>query len=162
MTKNIRKRNQIFPIIMLTARGATKDRVIGLDAGADDYLVKPFKMDELDARIRALSRRINPVLAPREKIGTIEFDRNSRRIYHKNFEITLNRRELTLFEILLNKKGQYISKSHLVDTQYGVGADVNANAIEISVSRLRKTLSIYNIKIITARGIGYMMDDSAE
>ena len=119
-------------------------------------------MDELDARIRALSRRINPVLAPREKIGTIEFDRNSRRIFHKNFEITLNRRELTLFEILLNKKGQYISKSHLVDTQYGVGADVNANAIEISVSRLRKTLSIYKIKIITARGIGYMMDDSAE
>ena len=159
LTKNIRKRNQIFPIIILTARGATKDRVTGLDAGADDYLVKPFKMDELYARIRALSRRINPLLAPREKIGKIEFDRNSRRIFYKNFEININRRELTLFEILLNKKGQYISKSHLVDTQYGVGADVNTNAIEISISRLRKILSNYNINITTARGIGYMMDD---
>ncbi|MDC1016271.1 winged helix-turn-helix domain-containing protein, partial [Candidatus Thioglobus sp.] len=160
LTKNIRKRSQIFPIIILTARGATRDRVIGLDAGADDYLVKPFKMDELYARIRALSRRVNPLLAPIEKIGTIEFDRNSRRIFFKNLEVTINRRELTLFEILLNKKGQYISKSHLVDTQYGVGADVNTNAIEISISRLRKILSEYDIKITTARGIGYMMDDS--
>ena len=119
-------------------------------------------MDELYARIRALSRRINPLLEPREKIGKIEFDRNSRRIFYKNFEITINRRELTLFEILLNKKGQYISKSHLVDTQYGVGADVNTNAIEISISRLRKILSNYNINITTARGIGYMMDDLAD
>ena len=84
-----------------------------------------------------------------------------RRIFYKNFEININRRELTLFEILLNKKGQYISKSHLVDTQYGVGADVNTNAIEISISRLRKILSNYNINITTARGIGYMMDDLA-
>ena len=160
ITKNIRARKQLFPIIILTARGATKDRVIGLDAGADDYLVKPFKMDELYARIRALSRRVNPLLAPIEKIGTIEFDRNSRSIFFKNLEVTINRRELTLFEILLNKKGQYISKSHLVDTQYGVGADVNTNAIEISISRLRKILSEYDIKITTARGIGYMMDDS--
>ena len=67
---------------------------------------------------------------------------------------------MTLFEILMNKKGQYISKYHRVDTQYGVGADVNTNAIEISISRLRKILSEYDIKITTARGIGYMMDDS--
>ena len=160
LTKNLRRRKQAFPVIILTARGATRDRVIGLDAGADDYLVKPFKMDELEARIRALSRRINPILAPKEKIGKIEFDRNSRRIYYQDNELSINRRELTLFEILLNKKGQYISKSQLVDTQYGVGADINTNAIEISISRLRKILSTYNISITTARGSGYMMDDS--
>ena len=104
ITKNIRKRKQLFPIIILTARGSTKDRVIGLDAGADDYLVKPFKMDELEARIRALSRR-NPALLPKkERIGDLQYDRISRRLYFKDSELTLNRRELTLFEILLNKK----------------------------------------------------------
>tara|TARA_B100001146_G_scaffold40675_1_gene34371 strand:+ start:423 stop:1094 length:672 start_codon:yes stop_codon:yes gene_type:complete len=159
ITKNIRKRKQLFPIIILTARGSTKDRVIGLDAGADDYLVKPFKMDELEARIRALSRR-NPALLPKkERIGDLQYDRISRRLYFKDSELTLNRRELTLFEILLNKKSQYISKSFLADTQYGVGSDINMNAIEISISRLRKTLTSHNIQITTARGIGYMMDD---
>jgi two-component system OmpR family response regulator len=159
ITKNIRKRKQLFPIIILTARGSTKDRVIGLDAGADDYLVKPFKMDELEARIRALSRR-NPALLPKkERIGDLQYDRISRRLYFKDSELTLNRRELTLFEILLNKKSQYISKSFLADTQYGVGSDINMNAIEISISRLRKTLANHNIQITTARGIGYMMDD---
>ena len=159
ITKNIRTRKQLFPIIILTARGATKDRVIGLDAGADDYLVKPFKMDELDARIRALSRRNTSLLPNSEKIGNLKYSRNSRRLYFNDQELTLTRRELTLFEILLNKKGQYISKSFLADTQYGVGSDINMNAIEISISRLRKTLANHNIQITTARGIGYMMDD---
>ena len=162
ITKNIRARKQLFPIIILTARGATKDRVIGLDAGADDYLVKPFQMDELDARIRALSRRNTSLLSNIESIGSLAYNRTSRRLYFNDYELTLNRRELTLFEILINKKGQYISKSSLADTQYGIGSDININAIEISISRLRKILSTYNIKITTARGIGYMMDDKLE
>tara|TARA_B100000767_G_C19734403_1_gene523242 strand:- start:1132 stop:1803 length:672 start_codon:yes stop_codon:yes gene_type:complete len=162
ITKNIRARKQLFPIIILTARGATKDRVIGLDAGADDYLVKPFQMDELDARIRALSRRNTSLLSNTESIGSLAYSRTSRRLYFNDNELTLNRRELTLFEILINKKGQYISKSSLADTQYGIGSDININAIEISISRLRKILSTYNIQITTARGIGYMMDDKLE
>ena len=162
ITKNIRARKQLFPIIILTARGATKDRVIGLDAGADDYLVKPFQMDELDARIRALSRRNTSLLSNTESIGSLAYNRTSRRLYFNDYELTLNRRELTLFEILINKKGQYISKSSLADTQYGIGSDININAIEISISRLRKILSTYNIQITTARGIGYMMDDKLE
>jgi|TARA_B100000795_G_scaffold144458_1_gene108156 two-component system OmpR family response regulator len=162
ITKNIRARKQLFPIIILTARGATKDRVIGLDAGADDYLVKPFQMDELDARIRALSRRNTSLLSNTESIGSLAYNRTSRRLYFNDNELTLNRRELTLFEILINKKGQYISKSSLADTQYGIGSDININAIEISISRLRKILSAYSIQITTARGIGYMMDDKLE
>ena len=162
ITKNIRARKQLFPIIILTARGATKDRVIGLDAGADDYLVKPFQMDELDARIRALSRRNTSLLSNTESIGSLAYNRTSRRLYFNDNELTLNRRELTLFEILINKKGQYISKSSLADTQYGIGSDININAIEISISRLRKILSDHSIQITTARGIGYMMDDKSE
>ena len=162
ITKNIRARKQLFPIIILTARGATKDRVIGLDAGADDYLVKPFQMDELDARIRALSRRNTSLLSNTESIGSLAYNRTPRRLYFNDNELTLNRRELTLLEILINKKGQYISKSYLADTQYGIGSDININAIEISISRLRKILSTYNIQITTARGIGYMMDDKLE
>ena len=162
ITKNIRARKQLFPIIILTARGATKDRVIGLDAGADDYLVKPFQMDELDARIRALSRRNTSLLSNTESIGSLAYNRTSRRLYFNDYELTLNRRELTLFEILINKKGQYISKSSLADTQYGIGSDININAIEISISRLRKILSDHSIQITTARGIGYMMDDKSE
>ena len=115
--KNIRKRNQRFPIIILTARSVTSDRVKGLDAGADDYLVKPFKMAELDARIRALSRRNINLLSETESIGNLNYNRTSRRLYFNGQEIELNRRELTLFEILLHKKGQYISKSFLADTQ---------------------------------------------
>ena len=157
--KNIRKRNQHFPIVILTARSATSDRVKGLDAGADDYLVKPFKMAELDARIRALSRRNINLLAETESIGDLNYHRTSRRLYFSGQEIELNRRELTLFEILLQRKGQYISKSFLADTQYGVGSDISMNAVELSVSRLRKKLSNYQIQITTARGIGYMMDE---
>ena len=155
--KNTRKRKQHFPIIILTARSVTSDRVKGLDAGADDYLIKPFKMAELDARIRALSRRNINLLSETESIGDLNYNRASRRLYLGSQEIELNRRELTLFEILLHKKGQYISKSSLADTQYGIGSDISMNAVELSISRLRKKLGIYRIKITTARGIGYMM-----
>ncbi|SVE35509.1 uncharacterized protein METZ01_LOCUS488363, partial [marine metagenome] len=128
--KNTRKRKQHFPIIILTARSVTSDRVKGLDAGADDYLVKPFKMAELDARIRALSRRNINLLSETESIGDLNYNRASRRLYLGSQEIELNRRELTLFEILLHKKGQYISKSSLADTQYGIGSDISMNAVE--------------------------------
>ncbi len=158
--KNTRKRKQHFPIIILTARSVTSDRVKGLDAGADDYLVKPFKMAELDARIRALSRRNINLLSETESIGDLNYNRASRRLYLGSQKIELNRRELTLFEILLHKKGQYISKSSLADTQYGIGSDISINAVELSISRLRKKLGIYRIQITTARGIGYMMDEA--
>ena len=116
-------------------------------------------MAELDARIRALSRRNINLLAETESIGDLNYHRTSRRLYFSGQEIELNRRELTLFEILLQRKGQYISKSFLADTQYGIGADISMNAVELSVSRLRKKLSNYRIQITTARGIGYMMDE---
>lgn len=162
ITKRARSRAQDFPIIMLTARGETEDRVRGLDAGADDYLVKPFAMQELEARIRALARRRSNLLPDREAIGALTFDRTARRLFQHEEELDLSRRELTLFETLLDRQGQFISKSALADTLYGVGADIDMNAVELLVSRLRRHLKASGVTIRTARGIGYMMDqDSA-
>lgn len=160
LTRRLRQRKQTFPVIMLTANSETPDRVKGLDAGADDYLIKPFAMAELEARIRALSRR-RPELAPdHETIGKLTLSRRARRLFYSDTqeEIDLSRRELVLFETLLERQGQFISKSSLADTLYGVGADVEMNAVELQVSRLRRHLKGCGIAIRTARGIGYMLE----
>jgi two-component system OmpR family response regulator len=163
LTRRLRQRKQTFPVIMLTANSETPDRVKRLDAGADDYLIKPFAMAELEARIRALSRR-RPELAPdHETIGKLTLSRSARRLFHSETqeEIDLSRRELVLFETLLERQGQFISKSSLADTLYGVGADVEMNAVELQVSRLRRHLKGCGIAIRTARGIGYMLEPEA-
>ncbi|HIF88862.1 MAG TPA: response regulator transcription factor [Candidatus Thioglobus sp.] len=162
LVKRIRSRNQSFPVIILTARGSTNDRVGGLDAGADDYLVKPFQMEELKARIRALSRRNVDLLPESELIGDLTYNRATRRLCFEETPIELTRRELTLFECLLSKKSQYVSKTTLADTQYGIGADINMNAVELTISRLRKKLLRHGVSIEAARGIGYMMNELSE
>ena len=159
LTKRIRQRKKVFPVILLTARNAIDDRVRGLDSGADDYLVKPFSMAELDARIRALSRRNIHLIPQIESIGLLKFDHTARRLFTDQEEIKLSKRELTLFEILLQRKGQYVAKTVLADKLYGTGSDVNLNAVEVAVLRLRKCLAEYKITIKTARGIGYRLDE---
>ena len=158
ITRKIRNRNQTFPVLMLTARSATADRVNGLDAGADDYLVKPFAMEELEARVRALSRRSVVLQPEKENIGQLSYQRISRRIFLNKEELDLARRERVLFETLLTKQGQFVSKSILADTLYGVGSDIDLNAVELSVSRLRRFIKNSGVVIRTARGIGYMME----
>lgn len=161
ITRDLRNRHQNFPVIILTARGDTKDRVQGLDAGADDYLIKPFEMIELEARVRALSRRRGNIAIQEEVIGLLRFQRTARRLFHtsNNQEIDLSRRELVLFETLLDRHGQFVSKSFLADTLYGVGSDIEMNAVELQVSRLRRHLKGSGTAIRTARGIGYMLDE---
>lgn len=161
ITHRLRDRSQTFPVIMLTARSSTTDRVNGLDAGADDYLVKPFAMEELEARIRALSRRRESIQAQSETIGSLSYQRNSRRLFSGDKELELARREKVLFETLLEKQGQFISKSLLADTLYGVGSDTDLNAVELSISRLRRALKSYGVTIRTARGIGYMLEQDS-
>ena len=158
ITRNIRKRNQAFPVLLLTARSTTEDRVNGLDAGADDYLVKPFAMEELEARVRALSRRAGTLQPTNESIGRLSYERTSRRLFMANEELDIARRERVLFETLLTKQGQFVSKSNLADTLYGVGSDVDLNAVELSVSRLRRAIKGSGVVIRTARGIGYMIE----
>lgn len=161
IVRSLRNRSAAIPVIMLTARGGLEDRVAGLDAGADDYLVKPFAMAELTARIRALSRRRSDALNDVQKIGSLKLDRTSRTLSGPDGVIELPRRELALFECLADHAGRVVSKERIADTLYGVGSEVEANAVELLISRLRRKLSDTGVTIRTARGLGYLLDDGA-
>lgn len=158
--RRVRQRGDPTPVIMLTARTDTSDRVEGLDTGADDYLVKPFEMDELEARVRALSRRRGVPKAPLQVIGNLEFDMGARVLRDAEGVVDLQRRELAAFECLLERRGRLVPKSVLIDQMYGVGADVEDKVVEVPISRLRKKLVGHGITIKAARGLGYLMDDS--
>lgn len=160
VVRNLRRRGNAVPVIFLTARGETHDRVQGLDAGADDYLVKPFEMAELAARIRALSRRRPDLRIKEESIGKLSFDREGKRLTGPEGNIDLPRREMALFECLLENAGRIVPKERISDHLYGVGSDVEPNAIELLVSRLRRKLTGSGVAIRTARGLGYLMDDA--
>lgn len=156
--QGMRSRGDGAPVLLLTARSETSDRVLGLDMGADDYLVKPFDMDELEARIRALSRRKQLDYGNRERIGRIDFDRTARQVKADGQPLDLPRRELAVLECLLDRRGRIVSKAQLMDHVYGIGADVEETTIEPHVSRLRKRLAGHGVSIRTARGLGYMIE----
>ncbi|WP_170429914.1 response regulator transcription factor [Ruegeria arenilitoris] len=156
--RSLRNRGDSAPVILLTARSETSDRVSGLDMGADDYLVKPFEMDELEARIRALSRRKQLDYGAREIIGDLEFDRTARQVSANGQVLDVPRREMAVLECLLERRGRIVPKSQLTDYVYGVGADVEDSAVEPHVSRLRKRLQNLGIRIKTARGLGYLLE----
>ncbi len=156
--RSLRNRGDSAPVILLTARTETSDRVAGLDMGADDYLVKPFEMDELEARIRALSRRKQLDYGTRETIGDLEFDRTARQVSANGQVLDVPRREMAVLECLLERRGRLVPKSQLTDYVYGVGADVEDSAVEPHVSRLRKRLQNLGVRIKTARGLGYLLE----
>lgn len=157
--RRMRARGDTMPALILTARGKTSERVEGLDAGADDYLVKPFDMTELVARLRALARR-RPQIAPvREAVGQLSYDREQRAVFFGERNLDLPRRELALFELLLENRGRLIEKDRIADSLYGTGYPVETNAIELLVSRLRKKIDGAGVTIRTARGLGYMLDE---
>ena len=154
----LRQRGAQTPVILLTARIETRDRVLGLDRGADDYLVKPFEMDELEARIRALSRRKNLEYSAHETLGRLVFDRSTRQVTVDNQPLDLPRKELATLECLIERKGRLVSKSQIIDHVYGVGAEVDDTAIEPHISRLRRRLAECGVQIKTARGLGYLLE----
>ena len=143
--------------LLLTARGDIHDRVTGLDAGADDYLVKPFDMEELDARLRALIRRKPLIENEIVQFGSLSFDRVGRKLSVKGVDLDLPRRELAVFECLFERQNQIVSKTKIADHIYGVGADIEERVVEIYLSRLRKKLIAHGVVIKVARGLGYMM-----
>lgn len=158
IVRRARARRDTIPMLLLTARGKTSERVEGLDAGADDYLVKPFDMEELIARLRALARRRPEVALPRETVGQLIYDREQRIVVHGTRNLDLPRRELALFELLLEHRGRLIEKDRIADALYGTGTPVEPNAVELLISRLRRKIEGSGVTIRTARGLGYMLD----
>jgi len=154
----LRSRGANTPVILLTARSETKERVAGLDAGADDYLVKPFEMDELEARLRAMSRRRDLVYSAQETLGELVFDRSSRQVLYGGTALDIPRKEIATLECLLERSGRIVPKAVLTSHVYGTGADVDDTAIEPHVSRLRRRLEKHGVRIKTARGLGYMLE----
>lgn len=146
-----------IPVLVLTARDSLGDRIEGLDAGADDYMTKPFEMAELSARVRALGRRRGKRLHNVETVGALSFDRLSRQLSSPEGAIALPRRELALWEILLDHAERVVSKDALCDGIYGTGADVEVNAVELLVSRLRRKIDAYGVTIRAIRGLGYVL-----
>lgn len=153
--KEMRERGDARPVILLTARTTTEDRVHGLDAGADDYLVKPFAMDELVARLRALARR--KAVAPRHAIplGRLTLGLEPLQLSHGETPLDVPRRELTVLAGLAEANGAPVSKDQLLDLVYGTGSETDEKVIEVYVSRLRKRLASHGMGIRVIRGIGY-------
>lgn len=158
----LRTRGDSTPVILLTARSETADRVAGLDVGADDYLVKPFEMSELLARIRALSRRHAPVRQAVEQIGRLRLDRAAGQLIGKDGTISLSRREMALFTLLADMTGRIASKDYIAENLYGVGSEVEPNAVELLMSRLRRKIGDNGVAFRTVRGLGYVLEVALE
>ncbi|MBU2317513.1 MAG: response regulator transcription factor [Gammaproteobacteria bacterium] len=154
--KSLRKSGDSTPVIILTARDQVSDRIEGLNAGADDYLVKPFDLSELSARVGAVARRYRGDPNPLVKIGHLEIDLSENRIKANGQAVELTAREWALFEGFVQRPGTLLSRSQLEDRLYQFGAEIESNTIEVYISRLRKKLG--RDVIITVRNMGYRLE----
>jgi DNA-binding response OmpR family regulator len=156
--KALRAAGNDVPVIMLTARGEVRERVAGLEAGADDYLVKPFALEELHARVRAIARR-REVTDTRYVAGDVSLDPETRRVTVAGREVELARREFAVLATLLDPPGRAVSRGRLMDEVWQGEVDLRSNALEVHISRVRQQLSgSANVSITTLRGIGYRLD----
>ncbi len=155
----LRKDGNPVPILVLTARDSLQDRVEGLNAGADDYLLKPFEISELVARINALLRRPGNALGRQLRAGNITFDTVGREVHVGDEVICLSRRELAVLEVLMRRAGRVVPKDVIGESIYGFNEPASSNSVEVAVHRLRKRLEqVRSTAVIhTLRGIGYLM-----
>jgi two-component system, OmpR family, response regulator QseB len=151
----LRRAGNAVPVLIITARDAVSERIAGLDAGADDYIVKPFDLDELAARMRAVHRRRAGRADPVIRVGGIVFDPGSRRVTVDGREVALSARELALLEALLDRPGAILSRAQLEERIYGWGEEVESNAVEVHIHALRRKLGADFIR--TVRGVGYVV-----
>ena len=153
-----RGRELTLPVLILTARDGVEDRIAGLDAGADDYLVKPFDLPEFEARVRALLRRRQTSIAGRIRIGDLIVDATGRSAYFGDIRVELSSREFGVLETLARRAGRVVSKDQLLEALTGWDEDVGTNAIEVYVHRLRRKLEPASVQIRTLRGLGYLIE----
>ena len=156
--RKLRARNSHLPVMILTAADSVEQRVKGLDLGADDYMAKPFALSELEARVRALTRRGNGGGATLLRHGRLAFDQTGRVAMVDDVMLELSAREVSLLEILLTRSGRMVSKNQIVDHLCEWGEEVSSKAIEVYVHRLRKKLEPSGVKIATVRGLGYCLE----
>jgi two-component system OmpR family response regulator len=147
-----------MPVLILTAADSVEQRVKGLDLGADDYMAKPFSLQELEARVRALMRRGLGTASHVLKHGPLTFDATGRVCYIHEQMIELSAREISLLEVLLQRAGRLVSKEQLVERLCEWGEEVSNNAIEVYIHRLRKKIEGGPIRIATVRGLGYCLE----
>ena len=160
LLENLRRRRNRVPVLVITARDAVADRIKGLDLGADDYLVKPFDLDELAARIRAVLRRHAGRGEPVVEYGAFRLDPSARKVSYQGRDVSVSAREFSLLQALLDRPGQALSRSQLEERLYGWGEEIASNCIEVHVHNLRRKLGERAIR--TVRGVGYVIDGSSE
>jgi len=153
--RHLRRKGDRTPVIIATALDQISDRIAGLDAGADDYVSKPYDLQELSARIRAHARRAQGVPETRLNVGRLEIDRAAARVWREGAEIRLTSREWALLDALLGARGRVLAKSALEDALYAFDTPIEGNAVEVYVSRLRQKLGAEVIE--TRRGLGYIV-----
>lgn len=155
--KSMRAKNIMIPVIILTANDNTASKVKGFDSGADDYVTKPFNLEELCARIRAIRRRTssNQTHNTTITVGDITLDPSTRLVFKSGQMVELSRREFVLLQMLLENAGKVLSREQATQSLYGWGYDIDSNALEVHIHNLRKKLKCKNIN--TIRGVGYML-----
>ncbi|HEY4448724.1 MAG TPA: response regulator transcription factor [Steroidobacteraceae bacterium] len=159
LLKTLRERGESMPVLIITARDAVSDRVGGLDAGADDYLIKPFDLDELAARIRALLRRKSGRPGPLLEHQGVVLDPAAHRVTRNGSDVSLSPREFTLLQLLMERPGTILSRAQLEERLYGWGEEVESNAVEVHIHGLRRKLGAQFI--LTVRGVGYRLRPAA-
>ena len=162
--KALRRRGLGVPVLILTARGKLEERILGLNAGADDYLVKPFALDELVARLRALLRRPGSALGTSLRLGNVELDSISGELRIDSRMTPLSRKETALLELLLRRAGRVVGKESIAQALYNFDDEPSENAIEVLVHRVRKRLAVSeaSVTLHTIRGIGYTLAEAPD
>jgi two-component system response regulator TctD len=157
--RELRHRKDPTPVLVLTARGGLQDRVNGLRSGADDYLVKPFALEELVARLEAQLRRPGQQLGNSLHVANLEFDFRNRQAFIDQQPQVLSSREIAVLELLMRSKGRVVSKKQVEDHIFGLSGEVASNAVEVYVHRLRRQLADKGarVRIHTIRGVGYLI-----
>jgi two-component system OmpR family response regulator/two-component system response regulator QseB len=155
LLRQLRRKGNAVPVLILTARDTTGDRIAGLDAGADDYLVKPFDLGELAARLRALARRAAGLAGPNLRVGELNLDPAAHRASFRDQPVELSAREFALLRAFMLEAGRVLTRSQLEERLYEWGQEVESNTIEVYVHHLRRKLAPEVIR--TIRGVGYLL-----